>query len=263
MRIILFKNLILPIVTLIIGVSSISCAQDSLNTKEQNLNLFPALQSMLIPGWGQISQDQWLRGGLYLAGEAFLAADAYYYWENQYGRPGWDDAGRLFSREVSYGLAVWYGMGAVLCAADAYYFGSKSRTKIPTFAALQSALFPGWGQLANGQHWKAAGMFLLQTSLGFAAYYQHENYLFYRRQEESSKANFYRNDRNRLIWWSIGALIFSSADAFVDCHLRDWDVSDNLTYVPTYFPDNKAIGVKLQIPIKLPLDKIFGISNDK
>jgi hypothetical protein len=224
-------------------------AQDSIEVVDRKSNLFPAFQSAVLPGLGQVSQGKWLRGLVYLTGEAILAGDAIYYWENQYGRPGWDDAGRLFNKEVAYGLAAWYGMGAVFCALDAYYLSSQKRVRSPTLAVFQSLLFPGWGQLANGQFWKGAGIFVLQTSLAFSAYYQHENYLFYRRQNQFQEAEFYRDDRNRLIWWSVGALIFSAADAFVDSHLKDWDVSDELTVNPVYFPAQQTVGIGLQLQL--------------
>ncbi len=252
MRQVLVKSAAFILIIILLGAVQPLSAQDSLSTPSFGRSFIPALQSTVVPGWGQFSQGEWLRGGVYLLGEAFLAADAYYYWEKQYGRPGYDDAGRLFSREVAYGLAAWYGAGAVFCAADAYYFSSKKRTTCPTLAALQSALFPGWGQLANGQHWKAAGMFVLQTGLAFSVYYQHENYLFQHRQGHDDEARFYKNDRNRLIWWSVGALIFSAADAFVDCHLRDWNVSDDLSLTPVFFPEQKTVGIGFRIPIKMP-----------
>ncbi len=242
----------LPIIFLILlsllGKPNLSRAQDSLEISPPKRSFIPALQSAVVPGWGQLSQRQWLRCGLYVAGEAFLLADSYYHWEDQYGRPGWDDPGREFSKNVAYGLAAWYGAGALLCAADAYYFGSGKRTTVPTLAAFQSMIFPGWGQLANGQHLKAATMFVLQTGLGFTAYYQHERYLLYKRQDEDSKARFYKSDRNRLIWWSVGAMIFSAADAFVDCHLRDWNVTDELAVTPVFYPDQSALGIGVTIP---------------
>ena len=224
-------------------------ALDSLEVSASRSGLIVALQSAAVPGLGQMSGGEWLRGGLFLAGEAFLAGDALYYWEGQYDKPGWDQAGRLFNRDLAYSLAVWYSLGAVFSAADAYYAVSKKRTSSPTLAALQSVVFPGWGQLANGQRWKAAGMFLLQTGLAFAAYYQHESFLFHDGLGQEQEARFYKDDRNRLIWWSVGAVIFSAADAFVDCHLKDWDVSENLSLGLTYFQEQKVLGLRLRLPL--------------
>ncbi|HDH57555.1 MAG TPA: hypothetical protein ENF16_02985 [Bacteroidetes bacterium] len=224
-------------------------APDSTGLPPSRSRLIPALQSAVLPGWGQLSQREWLRGGFFLLGEAFLAGDALYYWESQYDKPGWDKPGRTFDHDIALGLATWYGLGAVFCALDAYYINEPSSEGNPTLAALQSVIFPGWGQLANGQHWKAAGMFLLQTGLAFSVYYQHENYIYYDGLGLDDEARFYKDDRNRLIWWSVGAVIFSALDAFVDCHLRDWNVSEDLAVVPAYFPEQHTLGIGLRLPI--------------
>jgi len=130
-------------------------APDSTGLPPSRSRLIPALQSAVLPGWGQLSRREWLRGGFFLLGEAFLAGDALYYWESQYDKPGWDKPGRTFDHDIALGLATWYGLGAVFCALDAYYINEPSSEGNPTLAALQSVIFPGWGQLANGQHWKA------------------------------------------------------------------------------------------------------------
>lgn len=199
----------------------------------------------MVPGLGQASRGEWLRAGVFFAGEAFLALDARHFWDHQYNRAGADAAGRHYDRDTAYGLAVWYGLGALFAAADAGYAASKSRETHPTRAAFRSALFPGWGQLANGKRWKAAGAFLVQTGLGLGVYTQHQRYLYYQAVGQSSQASFYKSDRNRLIWWSVGLLLFSAADAFVDCHLRDWDVSEKLSWAPIYFPLQKSAGLAL------------------
>lgn len=230
--------------------SSSGAAQpDSLEVPIAQSRFIPALKSAALPGWGQFSRGEWLLGAFYLAGEAFLAADAHYYWQSQYDKPGWDQPARTFDRDMAYGLASWYGIGALFCAMDVYYADGKKRDGNPTLTALQSVVFPGWGQLANGQRWKAAGMFVMQTGLAFAVLYQHENFLFHDGQGDDYEARFYKNNRNRLIWWSIGAVIFSSVDAFVDCHLRNWDVSEDLSLAPTYFPEQGVLGLGVSIPL--------------
>ncbi|HEX7344680.1 MAG TPA: hypothetical protein VF398_10465 [bacterium] len=208
-----------------------------------------ALQSAALPGLGQALRGEWIRGGLYFAGAAFLAGDALHFWENQYNRPASEDAGRIYDRDMAYGLAVWYGMAAVLSAADAGYATSKKREIKPTLAAFKSIFFPGWGQLSNGKRWKAAGMFLLQTGFAFGAFTQHERFLFYDALGDVDKASFYKSDRNRLVWWSAGIALFSAFDAFVDCHLRDWNVSEKLSIYPHYAPESKSAGISLRLSL--------------
>ena len=208
-----------------------------------------ALQSAALPGLGQALRGEWIRGGLYFAGAAFLAGDAMHFWENQYDRSASDGAGRVYDRDMAYGLAVWYGMAAILSAADAGYATSKSRETRPTLAAFKSIFFPGWGQLSNGKRWKAAGMFLLQTGFAFGAFTQHERFLFYDAHGDVNQASFYKSDRNRLIWWSAGIMLFSAFDAFVDCHLRDWNVSEKLTLLPRFSPESKSAGLSLRLSL--------------
>jgi len=222
-------------------------AQDSLRQPFFRSPWGRALQSAAIPGLGQAAQGDWLRGGLFLAGEAFLALDAFHFWDNQYQRVSSDAAGRRYDRDTAYGLAVWYSLGALFAAADAGYGSSRWRETRPTMAALRSIFFPGWGQLANGRRWKAAGMFALQTGFAFGAFTQHERFLYHDGRGESADASFFKNDRNRLIWWSVGIAIFSAADAFVDCHLRDWNVSEKLSLGPAYFPKPNAWGLGLRL----------------
>lgn len=227
-------------------------AQDSLRTPLIKSGWVPALQSAALPGLGQISGGEWLRGSLFIIGEAFLAWDAFYFWESQYDRPSGDESGKIYDRDTAYGLAGWYALGALFSAADAYYGATRARESSPTRASLRSLVFPGWGQLANGKRWKAAGMFLLQTGLAFGVYTQHERFLFYDGQGQDLEARFFKNDRNRLIWWSVGAAIYSAADAFVDCHLQKWDVSNDLSLAPAYFPEQKVFGVALRLPVSSP-----------
>jgi hypothetical protein len=208
-----------------------------------------ALQSVLVPGLGQITQGDWIQGGLFFAGEAFLAYDALHFWEHQYQRGSADAPGRRYDRDTAYGLAVWYGAGALFCAADAFYAKRSSDEVSPTRAAFRSALFPGWGQLSNGKRIKAGAVFLLQTGLGFAAFTQHERFLFYDSRGETDEADFYKNDRNRLLWWSVGALLYSAADAFVDAHLRRWDVSEDLSLIPLLDPDRRMLGLQIRLPL--------------
>ncbi|MBU1652695.1 hypothetical protein KKA00_10775 [bacterium] len=228
--------------------ASLSQAQDdSLAVEAPPLSFKPALQSLVVPGWGQISQGEWPRGLVYFGGQAFLAADAFYYWEEQYG-PQRDNPERDFYRNLSYGLAAWYGLGVAFNVLDVIYYQKPVIPGSATSAVFQSMVFPGWGQLANGQHWKAGAMFLLQTSLGYSMYYQHQNYVYYKSIEDD-RAGFFKDQRNRLIWWSAFAMIFSATDAYVDAHLREWDVSDDLSLAPTFFDQYQTMGIRLTLSL--------------
>jgi hypothetical protein len=227
-------------------------AQDSLKlVSKLKLGWLPALESFALPGSGQFAAgDRW-RGGVHLLGAATLAGSACYYWQSQYQRADWDQSGKNFDRGVARGLAGWYGLYSLFSALDSYYTTTHARVTTPSYAALLSIAFPGLGQAANGKHWKAMVIFAAESGLIYSSYYQHQSYLFFKSQGRSIEASFYKDDRNRLIWWSLGAVIYSAADAFVDCHLRTFDVSPNLALTPVAFPENRGVGLGLTIPFSL------------
>ncbi|RJP78674.1 MAG: hypothetical protein C4524_06270 [Candidatus Zixiibacteriota bacterium] len=206
----------------------------------------PALQSLAVPGWGQAAQGRWWRGGVYFVGEAVLAVQAYRFWEQQYDRPDSDAPGRIYDQNLAYGLAVWYGLGALFAAGDAYYEATGKRETRPTRAAVRSVLFPGWGQLSNGKFWKGAVIFTGQSALAFSAYLQHQRFRYNAAHGETSAADFYQNDRNRLLWWLAGSMVYSAADAFVDAHLRKWDVSE-VALEPVFSPESRSLGLGVRV----------------
>jgi hypothetical protein len=209
-----------------------------------------ALMSAAIPGSAQLVRHEWLRGGVFLGAESFLAANAISFWNHQNQNAADDHPSRLYDHDFAIGLATWYGLGALFTAADAWYGTTGKIETVPMRAVWHTALFPGWGQLSNGKRWKAAVVFAVQTSLAFGVFTQHERYLYSQARDETDLANFYKDDRNRLVWWSAGLLMLSCADAYVDCHLRDWNVSPDLSLTPTYFPREKTAGLALQWVLK-------------
>lgn len=243
------NGLISILISLSLALVAPVWGQDSLRVELHPNPLLPVLQSLLVPGWGQASHGDWLLGAAHFAGGAALAGSAFGYWQSQYSRPDWDQAGKIFDKDVAFGLAGWYGLEALFSGLDSYYTTTEKRVTNPTVAALLSIAYPGWGQIANGKHGKAMAIFALQTGLAYSAYYQHQTYLFYLGQEQPVDAQFYKDDRNRLIWWSVGALIYSAADAFVDCHLRTFDVSDDLSIAPVCFPENRGVGLRIRLQL--------------
>ncbi len=115
----------------------------------------------------------------------------------------------------------------------------------PSWVGVRSMLIPGWGQLYNGKPIKALVVAGGQIAMGYGIYRQNQKYLdnthssdqmFHIFQTTHNLddslasddyqriAYFYKNDRNKLIWWSVGAMFISVYDAFVDAHLRNFDV---------------------------------------
>ena len=119
-------------------------------------------------------------------------------------------------------------------------------------AALLSALLPGTGQIYNKKYWKAPIIYAGLIALGYSIDFNNSNYKIFR------KAYLYRVDgdsttidgyesiypdpnallvrkdyyrRTRDLMWIItsGVYILNIIDAYVDGHLSDFDVSDDLS----------------------------------
>ncbi|MCX7836252.1 MAG: DUF5683 domain-containing protein [bacterium] len=105
----------------------------------------------------------------------------------------------------------------------------------PTWVAARSFIFPGWGQWYNHKKWKAAIVATTAITLGSSIYIQETRRMDAERKLHSALSNnekyyytrmekFYENDRNKLIWWSVGFWLLSGLDAYVDAHLANFEV---------------------------------------
>ncbi|MDW7680120.1 MAG: DUF5683 domain-containing protein [bacterium] len=98
----------------------------------------------------------------------------------------------------------------------------KTAPKSPTGAMVRSLLFPGLGQLYNNKKLKAALIFFAETGLLANSIYLNQKVV---RSQTDWEKNFYINNRNLSVWWLVGTILFSVADAYVDAHLSDFDES--------------------------------------
>lgn len=115
-------------------------------------------------------------------------------------------------------------------------------SKSPGGAALRSAIIPGWGQLYNQSYWK------IPVIIGVAGYLAYgwisDNKLFvdYRERYAASITptspsgnltlklyrEFYRDRRDTYAWFFGLLYLLQIADAYVDAHLYDFSVSDEV-----------------------------------
>ncbi len=143
----------------------------------------------------------------------------------------------------------------------------------PRKAAIRSAIIPGWGQVYNKKYWKLP---LVAAGIGIPAYLVYYNQEWYNRTRyavkvaasgstlpqfldqvdpqllplvKSGSVNSlinYRNEfrRNRDYAILFGLLLWglNVVDATVDAHLKDFDVSDDLSLrvQPALLPGNAA-----------------------
>lgn len=157
----------------------------------------------------------------------------------------------------------------------------------PKKATFRSAVLPGWGQAYNREYWKIPivyGALAIPASL----YVYNNNYYRWTKFAyqavydsiysgdnssislinkkvlskltgkplELNRYQSYRNDYKRnkdySLLWFILVWGLNVADATVFGHLKDFDVSDDLTMHinPAYTPSTKALGVSLVVNLK-------------
>ncbi len=130
--------------------------------------------------------------------------------------------------------------------------------KSPLGAVIRSAILPGLGQLYNESYWK------IPVILGVTVYlldgYFNQNSLFikYRdmyagtitKDQPSGELNwklyreFYRDQRDTFAWWLAVTYFIQIADAFVDAHLFDFDVSDTKRVQASLAPGRISLSIR-------------------
>lgn len=157
----------------------------------------------------------------------------------------------------------------------------------PRIATKRSALIPGWGQAYNKQYWKipiAYGIISIPTVLYFFndSYYKKTKFAY----EAKFKAangdssdlaaidpqltnlsiaslqtyrNSFRRDRDYSILYFILAWGLQVMDATVFAHLKEFNVSNDLSLqvAPTLNPITRTPGLSLKLNITNPSAKLF------
>jgi hypothetical protein len=149
----------------------------------------------------------------------------------------------------------------------------------PRKATLRSALIPGWGQAYNKEYWKIP---LVYGVVGIPAGFFIFNNTWYKRSKKafeiritndsgripeihpdlkdlnSESLRFYRNqfrrDRDYSILYFLAAWGLQVVDATVFGHLKEFDVSDDLSFQikPGYSPTANTSGLSLVLAVKNP-----------
>jgi|GEM_PF-6364964 len=122
----------------------------------------------------------------------------------------------------------------------------------PTGAALRSMAFPGWGQMYNGAPVKAVIYGGIEQGLIYGIYRYHETWRYWVETGQPDYAEFYRQQRNRMVWYLAGAVLASMVDAYVDASLYNFDVDENLTGI-LYHEDLFGSGINVSLGWKDPV----------
>lgn len=128
----------------------------------------------------------------------------------------------------------------------------------PTGALLRSAAFPGWGQLYNKKYIKAAiigvgeSILIYQTAWYWDKTSKYKDiYLNAETDSDLRREYFYKFDshrdlRNQYIWFLGLTVFYSMFDAYVDAHLKNFDV--DLT--PDFDPERENLTLWFKVGLK-------------
>ena len=155
--------------------------------------------------------------------------------------------------------------------------GASSSSKVPSIAALYSAALPGLGQYYNDKYWKIPLVYGAMGASVYMVFWNQANYdvfleayrirlsggiddYFYTLKEEKqliSWMDHYRNQRDMSILITVGLYVFNILDAYVDAHLTDFNINNDLslkvqpTIMPSYVAGNYySYGFSLKLDIK-------------
>lgn len=146
--------------------------------------------------------------------------------------------------------------------------GNSNEYATPRSVMLKSLMIPGWGQVENGQIWKVPIVYGLFAGVGFYTAYLNDEYQGYRaayynsfpenedqrfgptpERLEGLSANQLQSERNSLrnqrdFMFVVMGLTYGLQvlDAYVYAHMRNFDVSDDLTAITTIGPAVMADG---------------------
>lgn len=166
------------------------------------------LKSLLIPGWGQVNNGQYLKGGLFLVGTVGSAVlqsnlngdykvyrDAYSSRLNNYDNPIDQFAGQysleelyefrreeLAKRDLARGGLIYiYSVNIIDAAAQYKIIREDPEVHSATKAAYYSIILPGLGQAYNKKYWKVP---IVYGALGASIYVANQNRDYHRRYQK-------------------------------------------------------------------------------
>ncbi len=89
------------------------------------------------------------------------------------------------------------------------------QVRAPRGAMVRSLALPGWGQFYNGKRLKGVVIAAAEIGSGVALFVE---------RSQSTEAVATVSDRNTYLFTTIGIILYSMADAYVDAHLDtvDW-----------------------------------------
>lgn len=129
----------------------------------------------------------------------------------------------------------------------------------PREAAKRSAVLPGLGQIYNGKYWKVPIIYAALGGIGYAVYWNNQQYLFFKNSFENAvlsgnttnldRLRFLRNTyrREKEFYTIVAVLVYglNVVDAIVDAHLSSFDLNEDLSF--RWQPQWESIGFGQQL----------------
>jgi hypothetical protein len=127
----------------------------------------------------------------------------------------------------------------------------------PGRAALYSLIVPGGGQLYNKRYWKIPIVYGGLGAVGYMLYNAEMNFRTEKDEyinsigtgSQQSNFNYYqqaKKSREQAIFAVIGVYLFNVFDAYIDRHLIDFDMSDDLSFKISPYGDGiSPVGLSL------------------
>ena len=232
--------------------------------------------SVILPGASQIyNRDYWKLPVIYIGIGGMIGGGIYY--NSQYRKTG-DSNLKLYSNLFFAGAALFY-WGQLMDGAVCY---ESYRDHLPGRATVYSILFPGLGQMYNGEYWKLP---IYYGGLALCGYLWHYNNMqFHRFKKAYNEAtlqgadykgsysvenlkyyrDYYWRFRDYSIVATVAVYLLQIIDADVFATMRDIDINQSLTmgvepaliepinykYTNNYasvFPTGSAVGFKLNL----------------
>lgn len=118
----------------------------------------------------------------------------------------------------------------------------------PGRAALYSLILPGAGQFYNKRYWKIPLVYAGLGAVGYLLYDNNRTYQLYKQKyldnidgsERDLWFSYYissKQSREQAIFAVIGVHLFNVFDAYIDRHLIDFDMSEDLSIDIKAYPD--------------------------
>lgn len=127
----------------------------------------------------------------------------------------------------------------------------------PAKAAFYSAVLPGLGQVYNKRYWKVP---LVYVAIGTSLYFYSDSNTKYKKYRDAYKRrlagydddefqyldddrlisaqSFYKKNREYSMLFAVAFYVLNIVDANIDAHLKQFNVSDDLTLAPDIYQDD-------------------------